>query len=120
MRAKKPVRLPGVLTRLEVRNLLRAVSGTPKLVALLLYGAGLRLLQKQQVRQTHRQDLGQGLGSVHLPNALARKYPGADRQWGWQYLFPAAVVSVDPRSGIRRRHPLDESLRSSPLFQGGT
>jgi integrase len=47
---------------------------------------------------------------VYLPNALARKYPGADRQWGWQYLFPAVAVSVDPRSGIRRRHHLDESV----------
>jgi len=152
VRAKKPVRLPVVLTRDEVRDLLGVLTGTPKLVGLLLYGAGLRLLEAlrlrvqdldcatnqitlrdgkgqkdrvtmlpaiakplllehlERVRQTHRQDLSQGFGSVYLPNALARKYPGADRQWGWQYLFPAVAVSVDPRSGIRRRHHLDESV----------
>lgn len=64
----------------------------------------------RQVRQTHQQDLRQGLGSVFLPNALARKYQGADRQWSWQYVFPAAAVSVDPRSGLKRRHHLDESV----------
>jgi integron integrase len=152
VRAKKPVRLPVVLTRDEVRDLLEAMTGAPRLVALLLYGGGLRLLEAlrlrvqdldldsqqitirdgkgqkdrvtmlptiakplliehlRRVRQTHQQDLRQGVGSVFLPNALARKYPGADRQWSWQYVFPSAAVSVDPRSGLKRRHHLDESV----------
>ena len=49
-----------------------------------------------------------GYGNVYLPNALERKYPNASREWGWQYVFPATQVSVDPRSGITRRHHLDE------------
>jgi integrase len=44
-----------------------------------------------------------------LPYALARKYPQADREWGWQYVYPADRPSIDPRSGARRRHHLDPS-----------
>jgi integron integrase len=64
----------------------------------------------QRVRQVHQEDLGRGLGRVYLPDALARKYPNAAREWGWQYIFPAADLAVDPRSGERRRHHLDESV----------
>ena len=153
VRAKKPARLPVVLSRDEVRKILGCMPSAPKLVALLLYGgAGLRLLealrlrvkdidlamnqitvrdgkgQKDRVtmlpsaakalladhlkhaRQIHQQDLLQGFGRVYLPDALGRKYPTADREWGWQYVFPAGNLSVDPRSGSRRRHHLDESL----------
>jgi integron integrase len=151
VRAKKPARLPLVLTRDEVRALLERMSGGPKLIALLLYGAGLRLLEAlrlrvkdidlemnqitvrdgkgqkdritmlpatanallvehlKQVRRIHQQDLRQGFGRVYLPDALARKYPRAECDWGWQYVFPAGNLSVDPRSGSRRRHHLDES-----------
>ena len=49
-----------------------------------------------------------GYGAVYLPNALERKYPNANREWGWQYVFPSTQRSVDPRSGITRRHHLDE------------
>jgi site-specific recombinase XerD len=59
-------------------------------------------------KQMHAQDLAAGLGEVYLPNALARKYPIAARQWGWQYLFPAENTAVDPRSGKTRRHHLGE------------
>ena len=62
-----------------------------------------------RVARTHQDDLARGYGSVYLPDALARKYPGASRSWGWQYLFPAAKISVDPRSGEARRHHLSES-----------
>jgi integron integrase len=55
-------------------------------------------------RNLFEQDLAAGVGSVHLPNALARKYPGVAREWGWQYVFPADRTSTDPRSGQRRRH----------------
>jgi integron integrase len=147
--AKRPERLPVVLTRAEVRDLLAHFEGTPRLVALLLYGAGLRLLdalrlrvhdvefdrneilvrdgkgQKDritmlpgavkgplaehllQVRELHDRDLAAGKGSVYLPDALERKYPNAATQWGWQYVFPAAGLSRDPRSGLLRRHHLD-------------
>ena len=64
----------------------------------------------EQVRRIHRQDLNQELGRVYLPNALAQKYPNAGREWGWQYVFPAASLSIDPRSGRKRRHHLDESV----------
>ena len=61
------------------------------------------------VRQAHEQALREGYGGVELPYALARKYPHADREWGWQYVYPAAQPSIDPRSGVRRRHHLDPS-----------
>ena len=67
---------------------------------------------KQQIHyvdQAHKQDLANGLGEVYLPNALARKYPSAPRQLGWQYLFPAIHLSVDPRSGVKRRHHVMDS-----------
>lgn len=54
------------------------------------------------------EDLAAGGGSVYLPYALSRKYPTADREWGWQYVFPAAGVSRDPRSGMVRRHHVNE------------
>ena len=62
----------------------------------------------QQVRNTHEKDLMDGFGEVYLPYALARKYPNAGRQWPWQYIFPASKRSIDPRSGLTRRHHLDE------------
>jgi integron integrase len=150
--AKQSRRLPVVLTRAEVARLLDATSGVPGLVARLLYGAGLRLMegvrlrvkdvdlsrgellvrdgkgakdrvtvlpaslkrplaeQMEMARLQHQRDLRDGFGSVYLPHALARKYPGAPREWMWQYVFPAAGLSVDPRSGERRRHHLDEQL----------
>jgi len=63
-------------------------------------------LQKQlrYVKMTHEKDLAIGYGAVYLPFALERKYPNANRQWGWQYVFPSSTLSTDPRSGIKRRH----------------
>jgi integron integrase len=63
----------------------------------------------QWVKQLHQQDLAQGYGSVYLPYALERKYRNAEREWIWQYVFPADRRSIDPRSGICRRHHLHES-----------
>jgi integrase len=57
-----------------------------------------------RVKQLHQQDLARGGGAVYLPSALHRKYPNAARQWAWQYVFPASKVSIDPRSGEKRRH----------------
>jgi integrase len=61
------------------------------------------------VRLTHQEDLAVGYGAVYLPGALDRKYPKAAREWGWQYVFPARDLSCDPRSGVTRRHHLDEA-----------
>jgi integrase len=60
------------------------------------------------VRAQHDADLAAGRGEVWLPDALAAKYPNAARTWGWQYVFPAAGFSVDPRSGAVRRHHVDD------------
>jgi hypothetical protein len=62
------------------------------------------------VQQIHERDLRAGNGHVLLPYSLARKYPNADRQWSWQWDFPARHISTDPRSGERRRHHLHESV----------
>lgn len=60
----------------------------------------------------HDLDLQEGFGRVYLPFALAHKYPNADREWHWQYLFPSARRSIDPRSGVERRHHVSpESLQ---------
>jgi integron integrase len=151
-RAKRPRRLPVVLTRDEVAALLAGLQGTPWLMASLLYGAGLRLMecvrlrvqdvdfarreimvrrgkgnkdrrttlpamaiealqnQMAEARLVHRRDLDAGFGAVWLPDALARKYPGAAREWAWQYVFPASTRSIDPRSGETRRHHVDETV----------
>ena len=152
--AKSPERLPVVLTRSETQQLLHEIgilSPMYWLVASLLNGAGLRLLEAlrlrikdiefdrhelivregkgakdritmlpasieqsfrlhlAKVKAIHAEDLSRGLGAVHLPYALARKYPNAEREWGWQYAFPAIRPSKDPRTGVVRRHHLDEA-----------
>lgn len=61
-----------------------------------------------QVKSLHDTDLAAGYGAVWLPDALAVKYPNAAKAWGWQYVFPAAGFSTDPRGGARRRHHVDE------------
>jgi integron integrase len=62
------------------------------------------------VKTQHQQDSAQGHGEVYLPHALARKSPHAAKAWGWQYVFPARDISVDPRSGVTRRHHVDPSV----------
>jgi integron integrase len=67
----------------------------------------------KQVRALHEKDLSEGHGEVHLPDALARKYPNAGKEWAWQYVFPARNLSVDPRSGkIRRHHITDKAIQT--------
>jgi integron integrase len=159
--AKASQRLPVVLTAGEAQAVLKGLRGTHWLIASLLYGAGLRLMEAvrlrvkdvefarheiivregkggkdrvtmlpesvieplklhlTKVKALHKEDLVAGGGDVYLPFALARKYPptpqpsptrgeGARREWGWQYVFPSAKLSVDPRSGVTRRHHVDE------------
>jgi len=152
VRAKRPARLPIVLSQAEVRGLLAELRGAQWLIACLQYGSGLRLMESIRLRvkdlefdrravivrqgkggkdrvvtlsdalveplQRHLasrrnlfdQDAAQGFGSVYLPHALARKYPNAERSWAWQYVFPSTRLSRDPRSGVTRRHHLDESV----------
>ena len=152
--AKTSRRLPVVLTRSEVAVLLSRMEGVTGLVAHLLYGTGMRIMEGLRlrvkdmdfgrgeilvrdgkgakdrvtmlpailapelrehlagVRETHNRDLAAGHGEVHLPNALDRKYPSAGREWCWQYVFPSAGLSVDPRSGaVRRHHVMDQAVQ---------
>ena len=145
-KAKKPQRLPVVFTRDEVRAVLARMPSDSALMANLLYGSGLRLMeclrlrvkdvdfgqnhlvvrdgkgqkdrvtvlpgtlvdwlrrQVARVAEIHRQDVAEGFGRVYLPFALAKKYPHADIEPGWQYLFPASKRAIDPRDGVERRH----------------
>ena len=149
VRAKKPQRLPVVLSTNEVREILRHLEGQYWLIGCLLYGSGLRLMEAirlrikdvefdrravivrdgkgnkdrvvtladelmvplqrhlEGVRNFHEKDIADGYGEVYLPYALARKYPNAPKEWGWQYVFPASRRSTDPRSGVTRRHHTD-------------
>ncbi len=71
-----------------------------------------------RVKTLHDQDIKEGFGRVYLPYALDRKYPNANIQWAWQYIFPSAKRSIDPRSGVERRHhamerPLQDSVRNA-------
>jgi integron integrase len=151
VRAKRPKRLTVVLRRGEVARLLAGIEGAQHLMAALLYGTGMRLMecvrlrvqdidfpyhqivvrdgkgqkdrvvplpaklgqplqeQLEKVRALHAQDLAQGFGEVFLPDALARKWPNAPREWIWQYVFPSGRLSVDPRSGKMRRHHVHEN-----------
>lgn len=153
VRAKRPQRVPVVLSRGEVDRLLALMDGCFGLMASLLYGSGMRLMecvrlrvkdidfelnqicvrngkggkdrhvplprrlherlgvQLERVAVIHQQDLAEGRGEVWLPHALARKYPSAPREPGWQYVFPSGRLSRDPRDPEEklRRHHLDEA-----------
>ena len=150
-RAKRPARLPTVLTQQEIRALLNYVDDPlMDLIVRLLYGTGMRLMECLRLRvkdveftrneivvrdgkggkdrvtmlpgsladrlrahmavvkKQHEADLALGRGEVWLPDALAAKYPNAPKEWAWQYVFPAAGFSTDPRSGAVRRHHVDD------------
>jgi integrase len=134
-----------------VGRLLEALTGTYRLMAGLLYGSSLRLMEcvrlrvkdvdfahnqimvgdgkgqkdrvtilpqrfqlplrahLERVKEQHENDLAQGLGAVYLWPALERKYPSAAREWIWQYVFLSGRLSVDPRSGLVRRHYIHEN-----------
>ena len=145
VRSKKGKRLPTVLTKAEVKEFLANLQGTNALMAKLLYGSGLRLMEClrlriqdvdfgqnhleihgtkggkaellshiERVKLLHQQDLNEGFGRAYLPEALARKYPQAAQEIGWQYVFPAQKRSVDPRSGeVRRHHILESGLQKA-------
>jgi integron integrase len=157
--AKRPARLPVVLTTAEVEAVLARVSGTTGLILRLLYGTGMRIMEclrlrvkdvdftrrevlvrdgkgakdrvtvlpvrlalplrehLARVRALHEADLAAGVAGVSLPFALARKYPNADREWAWQYVFPSGGLSVDPRSGVERRHHAHEGAAQRAMRQ---
>jgi integron integrase len=150
-RAKRPARLPTVLTGAEVTRLLGQLHGPRWLMASLLYGAGLRLREclKLRVKDVdfgyrqilvrdgkgakdrvtmlpaavmeplethlvhvkvlHDRDVAEGFGDVELPDAIARKYPRAPYEWAWKFVFPSHKRSVDPTSGVIRRHHVYEN-----------
>jgi integron integrase len=62
-----------------------------------------------QTRALHQKDLAAGLGSVHMPFALGKKFPEAHKQWIWQYAFPASSISTDPHTGAMHRHHIHET-----------
>jgi integrase len=65
--------------------------------------------QLERARALHEADIREGFGRVYLPYALSRKYSNAEREWGWQYVFPAPKRSIDPRSGREQRHHIAET-----------
>ena len=148
--AKKPETLPEVLSREEVKAILSQLSGVDWLMAMLLYGCGLRLVEclklrvkdidfnrrqiavrhgkgakdrltplpqnlreplqthLARVKKQHEKDLAAGFGAVDLPYALEKKYPGTNRDLGWQYVFPSATISPNRITGMKQRHHASE------------
>ncbi|MCP9887409.1 tyrosine-type recombinase/integrase [Cyanobium sp. ATX 6A2] len=100
MRARTRRRLPVVLTPPEVRAVLQRLEGTEALVAGLLYGSGLPLME-----------------ALQLPHALARKYPNAPVEWGWQWVFPQHSRWCNQDTGEQGRHHLDPSLIQKAVRQ---
>lgn len=72
-------------------------------------------LERMKVR--HERDMEEGFGHVHLPFALAKKYPTAAREWYWQYIFPAPQRSIDPRTGREQRHHISETVLQKAIKQ---
>ena len=71
----------------------------------------------ERVKSIHEQDLREGVGTVYLPHALDRKYPNANKEWNWQYVFPSRNLSTDPRSGVIQRHHMDQSVVNKAIKQ---
>ena len=159
VRAARPRRLPVVLTREEVDAVLSHLDGLVLMMAGLLYGGGLRLMEcvrlrvkdldverreivvrdgkgakdrvtvlpgklvrsmvehLERTRIQHQVATSQGFGGVWLPFALERKYPSAHMEWGWQWVFPAERPSVDPHTGVLRRHHLNEQILQRAVKQ---
>jgi len=107
VRASKPKRLPTVLSRVEALAVFELLQDTNRLMAQLMYGSGLRVMETLRLRV---KDLLGGYGFVYLPYALARKYPNANREFIWQYVFPARSLSKDPKTGVIRRHHIHETV----------
>jgi integron integrase len=151
IRPAKPKRLPTVLSPTEAKKVIEKMDGVYKIMAQIMYGSGLRLMEVMRLRvkdldfevrqiivrdgkgendrltvfpslllvplqlhlkgvkAQHELDLSDGYGTVYLPYALEKKYPNANREFAWQYVFPAPSLSTDPVSGIKQRHHLGEA-----------
>ena len=151
IRPTRPKRVPTVLSREEAKKVIANMDGIYKLMAQIMYGSGLRLMEVirlrvkdldfanrqilvrdgkgendrvtmfpdilleplrlhlQQVKAQHDLDLARGYGTVYLPYALERKYPNADREFAWQYVFPSPDLSIDPIRGVKQRHHVNEA-----------
>jgi len=151
VRAKRRFKLPVVLSRKEVNSLFSYLSGQYLLMAKLLYGSGLRLLEcislrvkdidfnnnllvihsgkgkkdrttvlpetlknplishLKKIKEIHEKDLNLGYGETTLPYALSRKYLNANKEWGWQWVFPSKNLSVDPESKKVKRYHIQPS-----------
>jgi integron integrase len=151
VRPRKPKRVPTVLSKQEVKKVIDHMDGVFRLLAQLMYGSGLRLMEVlhlrvkdldfanhqivvrdgkgandrvtmfpdtlleplrlhlEHVKALHKKDLFDGYGMVYLPDALDKKYPHANREWLWQYVFPAAGLSADPVTHVKRRHHIHET-----------
>jgi len=152
IRARRPRQLPVVMTRDEVRSVISYLHRDKRIIATLLYGAGLRLMEclrlrvqdvdfelnqitvrngkgakdritmlpqsvkpmlaehLRRVKHLHQKDLLEGWGSVELPAALDRKYPGSPNAWNWQWVFPQERRWKNTETGRQGRHHIDESL----------
>ena len=159
IRARKPKRLPVVLTADEVARVMAYLTGDKWLIATLMYGGGLRLMEAlrlrvkdldferseitvregkgdkdrvtmlpevvtrllhdhlMRVQEIHQQDLSDGYGRVELPHALGRKFPHADREWRWQFVFPQERRWVNRKMGKQGRHHVHESLIQKAVSQ---
>ena len=157
VRAKRPRRVPTVLSVDEVRRLLAGMDGRPWLIASLLYGTGMRLMEAlrlrvkdvnssrseitirdgkggkdrrtmlprslaeplqrevERARLLHAYDIAAGHGVARLPHALARKYPSAGGEFGWQFVFASVQRSRDPLDGYERRHHFDDAMLSRAI-----
>ncbi len=152
IRARKPTRLPVVMTKEEVKTVLKNLTGSKRLMAYLMYGGGLRLMECLRLRiqdidfqtgcitvrngkgdkdritmlpnsikntlkehfaavkKIHCQDVKQGYGKVAMPDALVRKYPKANIEWRWQWVFPQEKLWLNEKTGERGRHHVHESI----------
>jgi integron integrase len=159
VRAKKPVRVPTVLTKNEMNRLLDRLDNEFLVMAGLLYGSGLRVMECMQLRikdidfetgritirngkgakdrvtmlperfagplreqiekarRLYEEDRAQGAAGVYIWPGLERKYPNAGKEWIWQYVFPSARLSVDPRSRAVRRHHVDPDVLQRRIKQ---
>jgi len=155
--SRRSVRVPTVLTMTECRALFGELQGTAKLMAQLMYGTGLRLMEllrlrvqdidlergivtvrggkggkdrvtvlpesvktsltvhMDRLRGLFEQDRAAGLAGVWLPPPVENKMPKVGETWIWQWLFPSRETSFDPRSGIRRRHHVQDSAFQSAV-----
>ena len=157
LRPQRSKTIPTVLSKDEVKRLIANLTGTNKLIAQVIYGGGLRIMECMRLRvkdidfdnhqiivrdgkgendrftilpdsliqplqlhfryvkSLHEKDLADGFGSVYLPYALERKYKNSNKDWIWQYLFPAPEISKDKRTGIIRRHHIHESIAQKSI-----